>query len=93
LLQSTGYYGFIFDGVERASRVGDLASYFQKLEALEKNTGLEDMQGGTVLGRPFFPFLRNFTDRSVGTAGDIAYYTVEEDSCICMGLSMLGLIA
>ena len=35
LLQSTGDYGFILNGVQRASRVGDLTSHFQKLEALE----------------------------------------------------------
>jgi hypothetical protein len=62
MLQSTRNYRLILDGIEGTSGIRDLPSHFKKLKSFEKDARLEDVQGGTILSGPFFPFLRDFTD-------------------------------
>ena len=93
LLQGTRNDRLILDGVEWTGGVRELASHFKQLKAFEKDARLEDMEGGTVLSGPFFPFLRDFTDCCVWAAGHITYDTVKEDSRIGVGGGVWGLVA
>lgn len=79
-LQCGGDDSLIFNGVERAGRVGDSPADFKQLEALEQDSLLEHVQGCSVLRCPFVPFLRDLTDRCVRTARHITNDTIEKDS-------------
>jgi hypothetical protein len=58
-------YTLVFDGVETASTVSDLASYLKKLYSLAQNLKLEGVKTLTVFSAPVWPLLRDFSDSSV----------------------------